>query len=84
MPGARMRRVNEAVREEISESKLNTFFEVIQKINKMVEKNNIYEKKIKLFVFDHTKYFIILHFKRSCIKNSFFVIRFITSSIKES
>jgi DNA-binding MarR family transcriptional regulator len=35
---------NEAVRDEISESKLSTFFEVIQQINKLVEKNNIYEK----------------------------------------
>lgn len=35
---------NEAVRNEISQSKLNVFFEVIQQINKLAEKNNIYEK----------------------------------------
>jgi DNA-binding MarR family transcriptional regulator len=35
---------NEAVREEISESKLDTFFEVIQEINRLVDRNNIYEK----------------------------------------
>ena len=37
-------RFNEAVREEISESKLNTFFEVIEQINRMAERDNIYEK----------------------------------------
>lgn len=34
---------NEAVRNEIPEEKLNVFFEVIQKINKIIERNNIYE-----------------------------------------
>lgn len=36
-------RFNEAVREEISESKLNIFFEVIQKINQLAERENIYQ-----------------------------------------
>lgn len=35
---------NEAVREEIPEDKLNIFFEVIQHVNKIIERNNIYEK----------------------------------------
>lgn len=39
-------RFNEVVREEISASKLNTFFEVIQQINKLAERNNVYEKQI--------------------------------------
>jgi DNA-binding MarR family transcriptional regulator len=37
-------RFNEIVREEIPSEKLETFFEVIQSINKILEKNNIYEK----------------------------------------
>jgi DNA-binding MarR family transcriptional regulator len=37
-------RFNEVVREEIPEKKLEVFFEVIQSINKILEKNNIYEK----------------------------------------
>jgi DNA-binding MarR family transcriptional regulator len=37
-------RFNEALRQEVSEEKLNTFFEVIQKINRLAEKNNIYDK----------------------------------------
>jgi DNA-binding MarR family transcriptional regulator len=37
-------RFNEIVREEIPTEKLETFFEVIQSINKILEKNNIYEK----------------------------------------
>ena len=37
-------RFNEVVREEISTEKLETFFEVIQNINKILERNNIYEK----------------------------------------
>ena len=37
-------RFNEVVREEISASKLNTFFEVIQQINKLAERSNVYEK----------------------------------------
>ncbi|MFM7856296.1 MAG: MarR family transcriptional regulator, partial [Flammeovirgaceae bacterium] len=32
---------NEAVREEISNQKLNVFFEVVQGINHVVEKNNL-------------------------------------------
>lgn len=36
-------RFNEVVREEISENKLNTFFEVIQKINQLAERENIYQ-----------------------------------------
>ncbi|MDH4057250.1 MAG: MarR family transcriptional regulator [Cyclobacteriaceae bacterium] len=35
---------NEAVREEIPEAKLNVFFDVIQQVNKIIERNNIYEK----------------------------------------
>jgi MarR family transcriptional regulator, organic hydroperoxide resistance regulator len=34
-------RFNEALRQEVSEDKLNVFFEVIQKINRVAEKNNI-------------------------------------------
>jgi DNA-binding MarR family transcriptional regulator len=37
-------RFNEALRQEVSDDKLNTFFEVIQKINRLAEKNNIYDK----------------------------------------
>jgi DNA-binding MarR family transcriptional regulator len=37
-------RFNEALRQEVSEEKLATFFEVIQKINRLAEKNNIYDK----------------------------------------
>ena len=37
-------RFNEAVREEIPNDKLNVFFEVLQEINRMIDKNNIYEK----------------------------------------
>ena len=36
-------RFNEAIREEISGQKLNVFFEVVRDINKMIEKNEIYE-----------------------------------------
>ena len=35
-------RFNEAVREEIPGQKLNVFFEVVQEINKMIERNEIY------------------------------------------
>lgn len=35
---------NEAIREEIPEEKLSVFFEVIQRVNKIIERNNIYEK----------------------------------------
>ena len=37
-------RFNEAVREEISPEKLSVFFEVVQTINQIIEKNNIYDK----------------------------------------
>lgn len=37
-------RFNQLVREEIPEQKLEVFFEVIQSINKILEKNNFYEK----------------------------------------
>ena len=37
-------RFNELVREEIPKEKLETFFEVVQHINKILERNNIYEK----------------------------------------
>jgi len=36
-------RFNEAIREEISEDKLNVFFDVIQNVNKIIERNTIYE-----------------------------------------
>jgi DNA-binding MarR family transcriptional regulator len=37
-------RFNEAVREEIESQTLTNFFEVLQQINRIIEKNNIYEK----------------------------------------
>jgi DNA-binding MarR family transcriptional regulator len=37
-------RFNEAVREGIPDDKLNIFFDVLQEINRLIEKNNIYEK----------------------------------------
>ena len=37
-------RFNEAVRDQVPESKLNVFFEVVQNINQVIEKNSIYEK----------------------------------------
>ncbi len=37
-------RFNEAVREEIPNDKLDVFFDVLQEINRMIDKNNIYEK----------------------------------------
>lgn len=37
-------RFNEAVREQISEQKLNVFFDVVKSINQIIEKNSIYEK----------------------------------------
>jgi DNA-binding MarR family transcriptional regulator len=37
-------RFNNAVREEISEDKLVVFFDVLQRINQIVERDNIYEK----------------------------------------
>ena len=35
---------NNRVREVISEDKLNVFFEVLQSVNQIIEKNNIYQK----------------------------------------
>lgn len=35
---------NEAVRSEIAEDRLVVFFEVLQQINRIIEKNNIYKK----------------------------------------
>jgi DNA-binding MarR family transcriptional regulator len=35
---------NQAVREEISMEKLEVFFEVLQSINQIIDRNNIYEK----------------------------------------
>ena len=40
-------RFNEAVREQIPGQKLNTFFEVVQGINKMIERNQIYEAAVR-------------------------------------
>lgn len=37
-------RFNDAVREQIEPEKLSTFFEVLQKINRIIDKNNIYDK----------------------------------------
>jgi MarR family transcriptional regulator, organic hydroperoxide resistance regulator len=35
-------RFNEVVHEEIDDEKLNTFFDVLKKINQIIERNNIY------------------------------------------
>jgi DNA-binding MarR family transcriptional regulator len=40
-------RFNEAIREEISEQKLSVFFEVVQGINRMIERNEIYETVVR-------------------------------------
>ncbi len=40
-------RFNEVVREEISASKLNVFFEVIQKINQLIDENKIYDEVLQ-------------------------------------
>ena len=37
-------RFNEVVHEEIDDEKLNAFFDVLKKINQIVERNNIYER----------------------------------------
>jgi DNA-binding MarR family transcriptional regulator len=37
-------RFNEVIKEEISEDKLSVFFEVIQQVNKIIERNTIYEQ----------------------------------------
>lgn len=36
-------RFNEVVREEVSNQKLTVFFEVLQNINQIIEKNNVYQ-----------------------------------------
>jgi MarR family transcriptional regulator, organic hydroperoxide resistance regulator len=41
-------RFNEAIREQIEPEKLTVFFEVLQKINRSIEKNNIYDKLASL------------------------------------
>ncbi len=38
-------RFNEVVRQEVSNQKLHVFFEVLQNINQIIEKNNVYETK---------------------------------------
>ncbi|GAB1444589.1 MarR family transcriptional regulator [Flammeovirgaceae bacterium] len=40
-------RFNEVVAESIPSSKLNVFFEVLQSVNRIIEKNNIYETVVK-------------------------------------
>jgi len=40
-------RFNEAIREEISGQKLHVFFEVVQEINRMIERNEIYEPAVR-------------------------------------
>lgn len=37
-------RFNDAVREQVEESRLQQFFEVLQQITRMIEKNKIYDK----------------------------------------
>jgi MarR family transcriptional regulator, organic hydroperoxide resistance regulator len=37
-------RFNQAMQEQIEPEKMNIFFEVLQKINRAIEKNNIYDK----------------------------------------
>ncbi|GHN00090.1 MarR family transcriptional regulator [Cytophagales bacterium WSM2-2] len=41
-------RFNESVHEEIPEQKLNVFFEVLQKLNSIIEKNKIYDSKLEV------------------------------------
>jgi DNA-binding MarR family transcriptional regulator len=41
-------RFNEAIREQIEPAKLSIFFEVLQKISRTIEKNNIYDKLASL------------------------------------
>jgi DNA-binding MarR family transcriptional regulator len=40
-------RFNEAVREQVPGQKLEVFFEVLQGINKMIERNDIYETMVR-------------------------------------
>ena len=37
-------RFNEAVREQIPEEKLEIFFDVVKEVNRMIERNEIYER----------------------------------------
>jgi DNA-binding MarR family transcriptional regulator len=39
-------RFNEVVRQEVSDQKLNVFFEVLQNINQIIEKDKVYETKL--------------------------------------
>src|SRR5688572_8906541 len=39
-------RFNQVIREQIEVEKLNTYFGVLQNINKIIEKNNIYDKLV--------------------------------------
>ena len=39
-------RFNEVVRQEIPDQKLNVFFEVLQNINQIIDRNDVYEKII--------------------------------------
>jgi MarR family transcriptional regulator, organic hydroperoxide resistance regulator len=41
-------RFNEAIREQVEPAKLTVFFEVLQKISRSIEKNNIYDKLASL------------------------------------
>ena len=40
-------RFNQAIREEIPQHKLNAFFEVVQDVNRIIEKNNIYDAVVR-------------------------------------
>lgn len=39
-------RFNEIVRQQLPKEKLDVFFEVVQEINQIIEKSNVYENKI--------------------------------------
>lgn len=41
-------RFNEAIQEQVGKEDLSTFFEVLQKVNSIIEKNNIYDKSVSL------------------------------------
>lgn len=41
-------RFNESVREEVSAQKLSIFFEVLQKLNRIVEKNKVYDSQLEV------------------------------------
>lgn len=40
-------RFNQAIREEIPQNKLNAFFEVVQDVNRIIERNNIYDAVVR-------------------------------------